>query len=132
MPFTVADQSKEREHLSQAEGRPDVGLRPSALFGHPYLHAVLATSLLLPLQGAAQVPAAGSKSASSGFGVMLTVRPAFRVLETKAVPGGYQYRVWTNMKTVQLNGAEYRIERVGETTLVVPGALIEPPVQPSP
>ena len=103
--------------------------RSSALFGHPYLHAALATSLLLPLQGAAQAQAAGAKSASSGFGVMLTVRPSFRILESSPVPGGYQYRVWTNMKTVQLNGRDYRFERVGEATLMVPGALIEPPAQ---
>ena len=100
----------------------------SELVGYSYVQAVLAASLLLPLPGAAQAPS-GSHSASAGMTVMLKVRPAFRVLEVKPVPGGHAYRVWTNLKTVSLQGRDYRFERVGENSLVVPGPRIEPRIQ---
>lgn len=97
----------------------------SSVFGLPYVHAALATTLLLPISTAAQAPSAGSKSATSSFSITLVVRPAFRILETRPIAGGHEYRVWTNMKSVQLNGQEYRFGRVGEATIVVPGQLIE-------
>lgn len=103
----------------------------SALVGHHCMHAALAASLLLPLACNAQGQA-GQKSVSSAFSVTLTVRPAFRILEMTPVGDGHQYRVWTNLKKVQLNGREYRFERVGESTLVVPGPPIEPPVDEPP
>ena len=84
----------------------------------------MATGLLLPLHGAAQAPQMG-RGASSSFSVSITIRPQFRILESRPVSGGHEYRVWTNMKSVQLNGREYRFERVGESTVVVPGELIE-------
>lgn len=100
------------------------------LASHPWLNVALATGLLLPLGGAAQVPGTG-RSASASFGVSVTIRPQFRILESKAINGGHEYRVWTNMRTVQLNGQEYRFERAGEATVVVPGALVEVPADPS-
>ena len=103
--------------------------RGSALFSHPCMHTALAASLLLPLTGAAQAPGVNQKSASSSFSVTLTIQPAFRILETRQVPGGHEYRIWTNLRNVQLNGREYRFERVGETTLVVPGEIIQSPLQ---
>lgn len=95
---------------------------------HPWVHVAIATGLLLPLQGASQ-SFPGSRGASSSFSISITVRPQFRILESKPVGGGHEYRVWTNMKTVQLNGREYRFDRVGEATVVVPGAIIEMPQQ---
>lgn len=103
----------------------------SALVGHHCVHAALAASLLLPLASDAQGQV-GQKSVSSGFSITLTVRPTFRILETTPVAGGHQYRVWTNLKKVQLNGQEYRFERVGESTVMVPGPPIEPPVEEPP
>ena len=103
--------------------------RGSALFSHPCMHTALAASLLLPLTGAAQAPGVHHGTASSSFSVMLTIRPAFRILETRQVPGGYEYRIWTNLKNAKLNGREYRFERIGETTLVVPGEIIQSPIE---
>lgn len=98
---------------------------------HPWVHVAIATGLLLPLQAATQsIPA--QRNASAGFAVSITVRPQFRILESRPVGGGHEYRVWTNMKAVELNGREYRFERIGESTVVVPGALIEMPAQDAP
>ena len=104
---------------------------PPASASHPWVHVAIATGLLLPLQAATQsIPA--HRNASTGFTVSITVRPQFRILESRPVSGGHEYRVWTNMKTVELNGREYRFERIGEATVVVPGALIEMPAQGAP
>jgi len=84
----------------------------------------LATGLLLPLHGTAQF-VQGSRSASSNFAVSITIRPQFRVLTSKPVSGGHEYRVWTNMRKVQLNGNEYHFDRVGEATVMVPGAVLD-------
>lgn len=109
------------------------GMPPdSASLGRQCMHAALTASLLLPLAGAAQAPTPHPRSTSSSFAVMLTIRPAFRILESRPVPGGHEYRVWTNLKNARLNGRDYRFDRVGETTLVVPGSLIEPPLKPGP
>ena len=98
----------------------------SVSVSHPWVHVAIATGLLLPLQAATQsMP--GNRSASSSFAVSITVRPQFRILESKPVAGGHEYRVWTNMRSVQLNGQEFRFERVGEATVTVPGALVEMP-----
>lgn len=98
------------------------------LFRSPCVQAVLLAGLLLPPPSCVAQSAPGGRSASSGFSITITVRPAFRILQMTPVPGGHEYRVWTNMKTAQLNGREYRFERVGEATLVVPGPPIELPV----
>lgn len=92
--------------------------------GHPWLHVAIAAGLLLPLQGAAE-SMAGGRTATSSFSVSITIRPQFRILESRPIAGGHEYKVWTNMPSAQLNGREYRFQRVGENTLSVPGALIE-------
>lgn len=94
--------------------------------GHPWLHVAIAAGLLLPLQGLAQSAPKG-RSATSSISITLTIRPQFRILESRPVRGGHEYRVWTNMRSVQLNGQEYRFEKVGEAMLMVPGALLEAP-----
>ncbi|MBT2304189.1 hypothetical protein J7E70_27520 [Variovorax paradoxus] len=50
------------------------------------------------------------------------VPPVFKVLQATAVADGYEYRVWANLKSVAVNGKEYRFTRVGETTLFVPSS----------
>lgn len=90
---------------------------------HPWAQVALATGLLLPLQGAAQSSPPG-RTAHGAFTVSVTVEPQFRVLASRAVQGGYEYRVWTNMKSIQLRGQDYRFARVGEATVVVPGELL--------
>lgn len=62
----------------------------------------------------------GTNSASSRLRFTVVVPPVFRVLETTVTMEGYEYRVWTNKKSVVINGREYRFDRVGETTLKVP------------
>ena len=102
-----------------SRNKPGQNLRSSAA-------VALCLAGLLPssLSWAAQ-PASDGRSASGGFSLTLTVRPTFRILKMTAVPGGHEYQIWTNMKTVQLRDRVYRFERVGEATLTVPGAPIE-------
>ena len=90
---------------------------------HPWAQVALATGLLLPLQGAAQL-SSDSRTAPGSFTVSITVKPEFRVLESRAVNGGYVYRVWTNMKSIHLRGQDYSFARVGEATVMVPGELL--------
>lgn len=103
-----------------------------ALFRDPRLPVALAAGLLLPLAGAAQstVGLKNVKAASTELSVSLTVRPAFRILDVMPVPGGHEYRVWTNMKSMHLNGREYRFQRVGENTFVVPSLVAGSGPQP--
>lgn len=54
------------------------------------------------------------------FGV--NVPPVLQILQTTPVAGSYEYRVWANIKSVVLNGKEYRFARVGETTFFVPSS----------
>jgi hypothetical protein len=62
----------------------------------------------------------GSTSASSHLSFRVVIPPVFRVLQVTPVKEGYQYRVWTNVPSVLLNGIEYRFTRVGETQLTIP------------
>ena len=55
--------------------------------------------------------------------VTLVVPPVFNVLEVTPVKDGYEYRVWTNTKSVVIRGREYRFSKVGETTLKVDGGV---------
>jgi len=77
--------------------------------------------LLQPLQPSFAEPVRGTGSATAAFHVTLVVPPAFRVLQVTPVPGGHEYRVWTNMKSVRIRGREYRFDKVGETTFLVTG-----------
>ena len=96
-----------------------------AFFREPRLPVALAAGLLVPLAGAAQpvVGVKNIKAASTEFSVTLTVRPAFRILNVAPVQGGHEYRVWTNMKSIHLNGREYRFQRAGENTFVLPSLV---------
>jgi len=122
----ISDSGVRPTVLATRDGLRDGGepMSGSVSVSHSWVQVALATGLLLPLHGAAQAPQMG-RGASSSFSVSITIRPQFRILESRPVSGGHEYRVWTNMKSVQLNGREYRFERVGESTVVVPGELIE-------
>lgn len=85
---------------------------------------------VIPLLGALMfVPAPcraestyGSGSASARLHITVVVPPVFRVLDVTPVDGGYEYRVWTNMKSAVIGGREYRFDRIGESTVRVPTA----------
>ncbi|VTU14839.1 hypothetical protein RA8CHR_00777 [Variovorax sp. RA8] len=48
--------------------------------------------------------------------------PVFRVLQVTPMAGGFEYRTWTNQRSVILDGRECRFDQVGENTLKVPAA----------
>lgn len=83
--------------------------------------ALLGALLLAPAPGRAE-SGYGSGSASARLRITVVVPPVFRVLEVTPVAGGYDYRVWTNMKSAVIGGREYRFERIGESTVRVPTA----------
>ncbi len=93
--------------------------------GRRGLGGAVAVLLLAPILCGAE-STAGSGSASARVRIAVTVPPVFRVLQVTPTPEGYDYRVWTNMKTVVIGGQEYRFDSVGETTLklrIPPDAL---------
>lgn len=61
-------------------------------------------------------------AAQQRIGFKVNVPPVFRILQSTPVAGGHEYRVWANMKTIAINGKEYRLNRSGETTLFVPSS----------
>jgi hypothetical protein len=65
---------------------------------------------------------AESSRATAHISFKVHVPPVFKVLQTTPLAGGHDYRVWVNMKTIAINGKEYRFTRVGETTLFVPSS----------
>jgi hypothetical protein len=83
---------------------------------------ILLAVMLVPLACAAEstVAAPGASSASAHLSFRIVVPPVFRVLQITPVKEGLQYRVWTNMSSILLNGIEYRFNRVGESTLTIP------------
>jgi len=80
---------------------------------------MLLLSLALPC---AAESGAGSSRATAHISLKVQVPPVFKVLHTTPIAGGHEYRVWVNMKTIAINGKEYRFTRVGETTLFVPSS----------
>lgn len=75
--------------------------------------------LLAPLWCAGEtVESPGRASGRLRFTVVIP--PVFRVLQVTPTLDGYEYRVWTNTRSIVLNGREYRFSRVGETTLTLP------------
>ncbi|MFM9926829.1 hypothetical protein VLK31_27850 [Variovorax sp. H27-G14] len=62
----------------------------------------------------------GAGSASAQLHLSVVVPPVFRVLQVTPAAGGYDYRVWTNMKSIVIGGREYRFDRIGENTVRVP------------
>lgn len=81
----------------------------------------LAVLLLAPMLCAAE-SGLGSSAATARVRIAVVVLPVFRVLQVTPTAEGYDYRVWTNMKSVVLGGHEYRFARVGENTVRVPTA----------
>jgi hypothetical protein len=82
--------------------------------------AALCTLPQMPLLSGAQ-PLAGASRATGQLMVTLVVPPIFNVLEVTPVKDGYEYRVWTNVKSMVIRGREYRFGKIGETTLKVDG-----------
>ncbi len=83
------------------------------------MKSALSALLLLPLTCATETTL-GVNSATGRLTFTVIVPPVFRVLRVTPVTGGYEYRIWTNRKSVVLNGREFRFSRVGETTLKLP------------
>ncbi len=78
------------------------------------------SALLLLLLTCATETALGVNSATGRLTFTVIVPPVFRVLRVTPATDGYEYRIWTNRKSVVLNGREFRFNRVGETTLKLP------------
>lgn len=89
--------------------------------GRRGLGSAVAVLLLAPILCGAE-STAGSGSASARVRITVTVPPVFRVLEVTPAPDGYDYRVWTNMRSVVIGGREYRFDHVGESTVRLPTA----------
>jgi hypothetical protein len=87
------------------------------------MKSALSALLLLPLPPACLAEARlATNSATARLNFTVIVPPVFRVLHVKPVADAYEYRVWTNQRSVMLNGREFRFDRVGESTLKVPAA----------
>ena len=93
----------------------------SRLFKGACQKSALSAMLLLPLACMAETRV-GANSATARLNFTVVVPPVFRVLQVTPVAGGYEYRVWTNQRSVVLNGREFRFSQVGESTLRVPAA----------
>ncbi len=85
------------------------------------MKSALSALLLLPLACMAEARG-GANSATARLSFTVVVPPVFRVLQGTPMAGGYEYRVWTNQRSVVLNGREFRFNQVGESTLKVPAA----------
>ncbi|RTD83856.1 hypothetical protein EJO68_33575 [Variovorax atrisoli] len=83
--------------------------------------------LLLPLQLelSSAEPVRDAQGATGRFDISISVLPTFEVREIRPVQGGHEYRVWTNMASVTIKGREYRFDKVGEATIMVPGAAAD-------
>lgn len=68
-----------------------------------------------------------NRGASAHLRFRIVVPPVFRVLQVTPVGAEDEYRVWTNMRSIVLNGTPLQFQHVGETVLRLPraqGALI--------
>lgn len=85
----------------------------------------LAALLLAPMLCAAE-NGFGSNAATARLRIAVIVPPVFRVLQVTPTAEGYEYRVWTNMKSIVFGGREYRFANLGENTLslrIPPGSV---------
>lgn len=64
-------------------------------------------------------PTSTASIASATLRLTVVIPPVFRVLQVAPVAGGHEYRVWTNTKSVVINGRKYHFDKVGEATLTV-------------
>ncbi|VTU16987.1 hypothetical protein H6CHR_00660 [Variovorax sp. PBL-H6] len=85
------------------------------------MKSALIALLLLPLACAAETQV-GANSARARLTFTVIVPPVFRVLQATPMAGGFEYRVWTNQRSVVLNGREFRFTHAGESTLNLPAA----------
>ncbi|RTQ32123.1 hypothetical protein EJP69_22885 [Variovorax gossypii] len=83
--------------------------------------AALAALLLTPMLSVAE-NGFGTNSATARLRFTVIVPPVFRVLQVTPTADGYDYLIWTNMKSVMIGGREYRFTRLGENTVRVPTA----------
>ncbi|MGJ7615090.1 MULTISPECIES: hypothetical protein [unclassified Variovorax] len=86
---------------------------------------LLALLTLVPLPCAAESgngSESASASASARLRITVVVPPVFRVLQVTPTAEGYDYRVWTNMKSIVIGARAYRFERIGENTLKLPAS----------
>jgi hypothetical protein len=90
--------------------------------GTPVLGVLALVGTLMPLPASAE-SGYGGESASARLRLTVVVPPVFRVLQVTPVADGYEYRVWTNMKSVAIGGREYRFDHIGESTVRVPTSL---------
>jgi hypothetical protein len=93
---------------------PDRGVRRRCL--RVAVAAAAAACLLAPMLCAAE-STYGTGTATSQLRLTVVVPPVFRVLQVTPTRDGYDYRVWTNMRTVVIDGREHRFDKIGETTL---------------
>lgn len=64
----------------------------------------------------------GAHSATSRLAFRVVVPPVLRVLQVRPLADGHEYRIWTNTRSIVINGREYRFNQPGETTLKLPAA----------
>jgi len=84
--------------------------------------AVLAAlAMLAPLLCAAE-SSFGANSATAQVRLVVIVPPVFQVLRAAQTAEGYDYLVWTNMRSITIGGREYSFARPGEHTVHVPAA----------
>ncbi|MEO8248639.1 MAG: hypothetical protein ABI589_04645 [Burkholderiales bacterium] len=85
------------------------------------MKTVLCAMLVIPLCCLAE-SRVSSGNASARLNFRVTIPPVFRVLQSTPVEGGIDHRVWTNMKSIVINGTDYRFARVGEARLHLPAS----------
>lgn len=78
--------------------------------------AALAALMLAPMLCVAE-NGFGTTTATARLRITVIVPPVFRVLKVTPTADGYDYLVWTNMKSVMFGGREYRFAHLGENTL---------------
>ena len=86
-----------------------------------YLVCVL---IALPLLCAAESRNAQA-SASARLNFTIVIPPVFRVLRTQDTPEGREVRVWTNLRSIVIDGREHNFGRVGENVVRLPRASAE-------
>lgn len=98
-----------------------VGLYDSEHFYRLLIRGAFAAWLLVcapPNANAESGRSAGTSTAS--MSVRVVIPPVLRIIQIKALPMGREYRIWTNMRSVNLEGHAFRFSKVGEFSVVVP------------
>lgn len=87
----------------------------------PARAALAALVAFAPLVCAAE-SSAGPATATARVRLVVSVAPVFQVLKATRTPEGYDYLVWTNMRSITIGGREYSFDRPGEHTVHIPEA----------